>query len=522
MRITLISPYPDFQAYGIRLLSACLKQEGFYVNLLFMPKPFTEKYEERVLNRAIRQLKGADLIGISLMTNFFDNAVQLSKKISKDLKAPVLWGGIHPTIRPEECLKYADMVCIGEGEKPLVDLARRMKEGRNYHDVEGIWFKYNGRIIRNKIPPLIQDLDSIPFPDYDYETHSILSEWYAGIMTLDVLEKLLFERYVTMYTRGCPFSCAYCCNSMFSRMYPKQSRVRKRSPGNVIEELIGAKHRFPFLRVIMFDDDAFFCQSIDDIGLFSRAFREHIGLSLYVTGAHPATITEKKLALLVDAGLTRIRVGIQTGSERTGRLYGRNYPSQQVEKAAKYINEHKDRIRGPEYDVILDNPWEADDDLVDTLKLLTKLPTPYTLYLYSLTFYPGTELYEKAKREGIIEDDLNDVYRKYYHGCSSTYLNRLFFLQKKYAGIGRTISPRMISLLTNKKLRQSKLHWLFYWYARFRVEMFLTLNLLKYLTSETIKDICRGDWTRARRYLTKFGRREKQWKPTDEGGRLNA
>ena len=82
----------------------------------------------------------------------------------------------------------------------------------------------------------------------------------------------------------------------------------------------------------------------------------------------------------------------------------------------------------------------------------------FQLTLYSLVFFPETELYKKAKKEGIIKDDLNDVYRKHYHGCKNTYLNRLFFLLNEYVIIGVGIAPKIMSFLTHKKTRQLQLH----------------------------------------------------------------
>ena len=152
MKVTLISPHPDIQAMGIRTLSASLKREGYDVQILFLPRYFMDRYEDKTLNEVAKLSRTSDLIGISLMTNFFDNAVQLTGKLKETLSVPVLWGGIHPTIRPAECLDYADIVCMGEGEKALVELARRIKDGQDYHNVQGIWLKdEGGNIIKNKI-----------------------------------------------------------------------------------------------------------------------------------------------------------------------------------------------------------------------------------------------------------------------------------------------------------------------------------------------------------------------------------
>ena len=86
-------------------------------------------------------------------------------------------------------------------------------------------------------------------------------------------------------------------------------------------------------------------------------------------GCHPHHPYEKKISILVDAGLTSLRMGIQTGSERIKRMYKRNYSNQQVEESVRMIHEFKETIPVPQYDIILDNPWETENDLIGTKPL---------------------------------------------------------------------------------------------------------------------------------------------------------
>jgi radical SAM superfamily enzyme YgiQ (UPF0313 family) len=213
------------------------------------------------------------------------------------------------------------------------------------------------------------------------------------------------------------------------------------------------------LQRIYFDDDAFFLYKLEEIIDFSKRYRETIQLPFVITGATPSTLTKEKLSPLVDAGLTFIRMGIETGSERTKSLYKRNYSNEQVLSASRVLNEFRDKIGPPQYDIILDNPWETDEDLVNTLMFLTGLPAPYKIRPFSLTLYPATELYEKAKKDGIITDDIEDVYRKDYLWCRHSYLNKLFFLLMESEG---RLSKRVMRLLTNKTIQRLRLNWLLY------------------------------------------------------------
>ena len=222
-------------------------------------------------------------------------------------------------------------------------------------------------------------------------------------------------------------------------------------------ELKEVKRNLPFVNFILLDDDAFFLMSVDEINEFSKKYKEQIGLPLCITGATPNTLTKEKLSPLVDAGLIEIRMGIQSAAENTKKLYKRPYSNRLVEKTARMVNKYRDQVK-IHYDIILDSPWDTDEDLIETLMFLSKLPTPFMSTIFSLTFYPETDLYRKAKKEGLIKDDLNDVYRKHFAGCTNTHLNKLFFLLKDYALVGIGISPIIMFILTHKMTKKLYLH----------------------------------------------------------------
>ncbi|MFQ5646076.1 MAG: B12-binding domain-containing radical SAM protein, partial [bacterium] len=237
MKITLVSPFSDVSGTGIRTISACLKQNGHEVRLIFLPKDFRIRYDRQTLDQAVALAKGSDLIGITLMTNFFQNTIQLTRKFREETGIPVLWGGIHPTVRPEECLDHTEMICLGEGEETVVELAEKMEKGQDYRHIPGMWFKDRKKIIRNSMRPLIQDLNSLPFQDYGFENNYILSGGRIQEMTGPILNMHLAGDYMAFPTRGCPFGCAYCCNNTINNLYPGQKPLRKRSVKHIIGEL---------------------------------------------------------------------------------------------------------------------------------------------------------------------------------------------------------------------------------------------------------------------------------------------
>ena len=93
MKIALISMVPGIHDFGLRTISACLKQAGHDVNMFFLMKEFHKKYSETAMNNLVKLTKGFDMVGISLMTNFFDNAIQITQKLKNNYDFPIIWGG---------------------------------------------------------------------------------------------------------------------------------------------------------------------------------------------------------------------------------------------------------------------------------------------------------------------------------------------------------------------------------------------------------------------------------------------
>jgi radical SAM superfamily enzyme YgiQ (UPF0313 family) len=148
------------------------------------------------------------------------------------------------------------------------------------------------------------------------------------------------QMYKTMLSRGCLFECTYCCNSAFKKLYPNQNHIRKRSLDNVLRELVEVKNAGR----IKFVDDHFFSYTEEEIEDFCKKYKKTTNLPLQVIGVAPATFNRKKLALLVDAGLTYLRIGIQSGSENTKKLFKRRHSNKYIFFDEKIRNERKDII----------------------------------------------------------------------------------------------------------------------------------------------------------------------------------
>jgi radical SAM superfamily enzyme YgiQ (UPF0313 family) len=240
--------------------------------------------------------------------------------------------------------------------------------------------------------------------------------------------------YQTMTSRGCPHQCSYCINSTLRGMYHGQKYVRFRSVDAVIEECTSILRRFPFVDYMWFSDDVFFARPQRDLERFATLYSERVGLPFYLL-ASPVTLTEDKYKPLIDAGLHTVQMGIETGSASTQQVFHRERMSNdKVLRAAEIIARHADQTQTPYYDIIIDVPWEDDRNRRETLDLVSRLPKPFKLQLFSLVLYPATVAYDRACDEGLVRDEKAQIYDHMYTVRNDHYLNLVLFLAAK----GRT------------------------------------------------------------------------------------
>jgi len=432
------------------MLSSVAKAAGHETRLLFVTQEFTEPYSSQTVDDVVSLCEGSDLVGVSLMSNFWDNSIAVTRAVKEGLGIPVIWGGIHPTVRPEECLDHADYAAVGEAEESFIQFLNEFGSG---NQVPGIMAR--GQTDFEKANPP-EHLDHFDHPDFDLENHFILDGERMVPMTPEILRERSDGIYLTIPSRGCPFDCTYCCNVFLNKEFPQNRTVRHKSMVRLVDEIEEAVAKLGIWEKIKFDDDAFFALPLETIQSFAQDYKKRIGLPLMITGVTPNTVKREKLDALVEGGLCEIRMGIETASKTMRTAYKRPQTENKVEKAAALINEYKDRLV-PFYDLIIDNPWEDDDSLVETMRFITRLPMPFELIMYSLTFYPGTDIYDDAVRDGLVTDDVEDVYRKYYHSFQPTYLNALLDILTHYAHWNEPFPIRAFDFATNSTVRNSPL-----------------------------------------------------------------
>ncbi len=399
-RLLLI--YPDFleeekfnrkklgnYSEGLASISAVLKQGGHDVQLyhqLYMPdrKEFIEKVKSF----------SPDVIGFSMRTTAVPFVTEMAGWLKAEMpEIPVGVGGYHAILVPEECINIdgIDMVIVGEGEYPWLDYMNDLRDGVKRTDIESIFFKTeNGEIIKNPVRPLIEDLDSLPFPDFD-------------LFDFENLDRSKNFTAMVMLSRGCLFSCTYCGNSQFRNIYPnKQKYCRFRSPEKSIELLELLLKKYPFIKFIEFRDAIF--------NMYKEWFYEF--MPMYIEKIHLPfncnlrfdVLDEEMVKMLKDGGCYMIDIGLENGNEEFRRKYlHRNMKNDHMIQVSKWFRKYK--ITALTYNIV-GLPYETLELSLETVKLNAKLDVdkviPNIFYPYPMT------ILERTAREGGFIDDSVD------------------------------------------------------------------------------------------------------------------
>ncbi|MFC1935240.1 B12-binding domain-containing radical SAM protein [Chloroflexota bacterium] len=338
---------------GIGSLSAVLREAGHGTSLLHISQlvkreEFLERLQPHLPERGTR------LFGFSVTSNMFPLALEWSRWV-KDAypHCIVIFGGLHPTLCPEETIAVSDVdaICIGEGEGAMVELCHRL-EGGDIWDIRNLWLKRGGEIIKNGLRPLC-DLDSLPFPDRDIFDYANLYNEQQGYATM-------------MLSRGCPYKCTYCAAEALGHLYRGLGkRVRFRSVPKAIEELQKVKSDYPFITGFTFDDDIlpldkrWFTQ-------FAEAYAQEVGMP-FSCNIRPNLVNQEVVALLKRAGCIQISMGIESGNEEIrNRLLERHLSDEQIVTAFRVFKESDIRLSA--YNMV-GLPGEGMEQMLDTVKI---------------------------------------------------------------------------------------------------------------------------------------------------------
>jgi anaerobic magnesium-protoporphyrin IX monomethyl ester cyclase len=378
------SPGGWFQE-GIASIAACLRQAGHEVALYHLVSPVNRHEFVRVVQR-----HAPDLAGFSVGSAIFPMSTRYARW-AKEAGVPlIVAGGVHAMMMPEQTLAGGfDIACIGEGERPIVELCDRLQRGEDISTIPSLHVKTDGEVVANPTAPLMEDLDELPYPYFDMFDFQRLvsSETYTGLARV---------------SRGCPYNCTYCCNRQIRALYPNQRAfVRTRSPAGAIGYLKALRSAYPQMRYVNFMDDIL---HPDEAWLeeFVPMYKREIGLP-FVAQHRPGLLTEHSVSLLRDAGCYQLHFGLESGNREMRRkiLMRGSMTDEQIVEAFRLCRKYD--IATGAYNMI-GLPFETMAMALETIKL-NAVVAPNRVFNPIFTPYPKTELHRVAVEAGLVPEE---------------------------------------------------------------------------------------------------------------------
>ena len=414
-RIGILSTW-DVENNAVRILAATLRAAGHHVVELYFKDWISNHLEPAnaddlaALSRVARR-ESLNVICLSVRASAYaQQAAVITQHIQDDLEVPVLWGGMHPTMVPDQCIDKADMVLSGEGELALLDLANKLRDGdEDTPGTQNVWFRGRDEVVKNGLRPLVTNLDDLEYRDY---TSHDAKYFITNGTYLQGDPQHGDPVFQMMGSRGCIYKCSYCYNSTYKKeIYPGQKWFRVRSPESMVDEIRQARTHWNMKR-IRFDDEVFNFQ-IDWLKRFCEVYPREVGLPFEIF-IEPKLVNEERFTMLRDAGLNGVYMGIQSSERVTGHLYDRRVKNQSIADIANLY--HRLGIK-PHFQLIFDDPVSTEADKAALFEMIASFPHPYDLYLFSMTVFPGSELNNKLIENGLISQydiDGEDNTRVFY------------------------------------------------------------------------------------------------------------
>lgn len=368
---------------GLAYLGAVLEEKGYKVNAFNFSNKSWVKEEGNI--REIIKKENPDVVGVSVMSNNRISSFRLlkmAKEINK--KIVTLSGGVHTSFMYNQILENypeVDFAVLGEAEETIVELMNAIKKKKTSNElrkIKGLAFRHKGEIIKTEVRQRIKDLDKLPIPKHEYFKDQIYRYKMAYIIT----------------SRGCPFNCKFCPSSAYwGRM------VCQRSAKNVLNEIKYVIKEFPGLERIYFCDDEFILDKKRIIDLCRMILEEHINIKWECIG-RATSVSDELIKWMREAGCAEISFGVESGSQKL--LDNINKKVKVAEIIEAYEICHRNGLR-TNVMLISGLPGENSETVKETIKLVKKVRCVGEPSI--LQIYPGTEIYELAKKHGLLDDN---------------------------------------------------------------------------------------------------------------------
>jgi len=381
--------------YGLSSLSAVLKEAGYQTALLNINEKLYPVPDDSEVVKKVLQFKPR-LVGFSIVSLQFPYALRLARAIKRQSDVPIIAGGVHATMVPEDVLATGafDYACVGEGEFALLQLVGALEKGGETGNIPGIWKRVGKEIIRNPVGPF-PELSVLPFKDYsifDFQRLTDVRDGWVGVMA----------------GRGCPFVCTYCFNHQMVQRYRSERKkrvselhyVRFSSPQAVVAELGYLARTFDRIRMFIFDDDVF---TLDQkwVEKFCTLYRESEIRIPFTVNAHVRCFSAMTAERLAAAGCRIVKFGVESGSEKIRReVLHRYMTNSQIARA--FARAHRAGLHSSAF-LMLGLPLEKKEDMLATVNLLAEiLPGRFRWSVFYP--FPGTTAYKIAKEAGLIDE----------------------------------------------------------------------------------------------------------------------
>jgi anaerobic magnesium-protoporphyrin IX monomethyl ester cyclase len=330
------------------------------------------------------------------------DAASAAKSVDKDITTVLI--GLHPSARPVDCLMHPniDFVVIGEPEQTVFELAGALEQGKveDLKKVRGIGFIKNGKTIITPARPVIQDLDSLPFP----ARHLLPMEAYFAAVRENPLRGEIRKPWTIMITsRGCPYNCVFCTVHIVMG-----KKWRARSPENVVDEIEQLVHAYHIKQIDFLDDnmtlDKKRMETICDL-----IVKRGLDIEWYTpSGVRADTLDENLLRKMKESGCKKIRVAPESGVQHVvDQIIKKNLNLEDVEKAVVLCKEVGIKV-GCFFVIGLIGETKKDiEETINYAYKLRRLGADGFIFSMATPQY-GTELYEQAKRGGFLRDGFSD------------------------------------------------------------------------------------------------------------------
>lgn len=378
---------------NLAYLAAVAEKDGHEVNII------DGEVEKMSLDKMVEETSNLnpDIIGITATTPFYHIAVDLARKLKEKTDIPIAIGGHHITVLRERAFDKAfDYAFIGEAEKSFPIFLKEYEKNKKVTNVPGMLYRNGDEIISTGPTEIIQDLDSIPFPARHLLNYK---NYYIGTLKGN-------KNFTTVMTmRGCPYKCIFCNTDVFG------NKIRKRSPERVVEEIKEIKDKYGINHII-FLDDTFTVDKRHVMDLCDRIVKEDLKIT-FDCGTRANKIDEELVAKMVEAGMIRISYGLETTDSNIRRIIKKEVPLESYDIANKLTNKYGVETLNS---CMIGLPGESEETVRKTLAYLRNSREIKQANISIAIPYPGTELYEMARREEnglkLLTEDFSK-YRRY-------------------------------------------------------------------------------------------------------------